>query len=296
MPMRKTPPEIRTSRDRGRLAGNVAQNRQILGQLQGVAHDLNNFLVVIEGNARLLAATFDPTDPGNEITRSIAQAAEGASALVGQLRQLGANRGEEARLLRFNLNRAVKSFSPVLEGLIGGNVRLEVRLGRNVGSVRMAPGQIEQILMNLATNARDAMPGGGTLTLSTTRVAGTRKKGGDGDPGGYCVLTVSDSGVGMSEGVLARLFEPSFTTKENGSGQGMANVDGIVQGNGGHIRVTSVPGVGSTFDIFLPRQATSAPKLRRRRRPARKETGAASPAEARDEEPMPELVAAAVPG
>jgi signal transduction histidine kinase len=159
-----------------------------------------------------------------------------------------------------NLNGVVREIEAMLRRVIGEDVELVTELEADLWPVRADPGQFEQVIVNLALNARDAMPGGGNLVLSTRNAARERS---------YVALAVADTGVGMDEGTLARVFEPFFTTKEEGKGTGLglATVYGIVEQSGGHIEVTTEPGLGTTFTILLPRvevvaQHDEAPALR----------------------------------
>jgi CheY-like chemotaxis protein len=163
-----------------------------------------------------------------------------------------------------DLNRVVTDLHRMLGRLIGEHIELRLRLAPDVGAVFADPGQIEQVLMNLAVNARDAMPEGGVLTVETANTP----PGEEGEPGPWVRLTVSDTGVGMDPETQAHLFEPFFTTKEpgKGTGLGLAMVYGVVEQTGGYIRVHSEPGTGSRFDVFLPRRGEPADD---RRSPAR---------------------------
>ncbi len=233
-----------------------SQKMEAVGRLAGgVAHDFNNLLTVINGYSDLLLH-----DPGlDELTRSLIEeihkAGTRSAALNAQLLAFSRRQVLAPKLL--NLNERVRSVEQLLSRLIGEDVVLTTRLDAELGHVRVDPGQMDQVLINLAVNARDAMPQGGKLTIATSTVAvderdttGQARVG----PGRYVLLAVSDTGIGMDENTKARIFEPFFTTNRprKGTGQGLAVVHGITSQSGGHIEVTSAPGRGATFTIYLP--------------------------------------------
>jgi two-component system, cell cycle sensor histidine kinase and response regulator CckA len=232
-----------------------AQKMEAFGQLAGgVAHDFNNLLTVINGYSDLLLDEFAPGDPGRESMMAIREAGERAAALTAQL--LAFSRKTIIEPKNLDLNAVVDSIAKMLRRLIGEDVRLSVVPGARLSPVRADLGQIEQVIMNLAVNARDAMPKGGRLTIETSNVVVKADDHGypDGPPGRYVRLVVADTGCGMSAEVKAKLFEPFFTTKGvgKGTGLGLATVYGIVSQAGGRIGVSSEVDQGSTFTVLFP--------------------------------------------
>jgi signal transduction histidine kinase/CheY-like chemotaxis protein len=230
-----------------------AQKMEAIGRLAGgVAHDFNNLLTVITGFSGLLLDRLAPDDPSRHDVEQIAEAAERAVAVTGQL--LAFSRRQLLQPLPVDLNEVVAHTEGMLRRLIGEDVALVTRLDAGVGIVYAEPGQIEQIIVNLVVNARDAMPAGGRIEIATglTEQPSGNSLGLSG--GAYASLTVADSGVGMDSETRARIFEPFFTTKETGKGTGLglATVYGIVAQSGGGIAVESTPGRGTTFTIYLP--------------------------------------------
>ncbi|HRY60810.1 MAG TPA: PAS domain-containing protein [Candidatus Fermentibacter sp.] len=230
---------------------NLSQRMESVGRLAGgVAHDFNNLLTVILGHVEL---ALESSPPGPHPIRSslveIRKAGERARDLTWQLLAFG--RRQVLVMKEVDLNEVIRGFSSIVTRLIGEDVRIETDLDPSIGSVMADPGQIEQVIMNLAVNARDAMPYGGTIGISTRRSAGSAS----GDR--FIDLSVSDTGSGMDEETLAHLFEPFFTTKETGKGTGLglSTVYGIVNQHGGQIRVESRPGEGSVFTVSLPETA-----------------------------------------
>src|SRR5690606_284089 len=183
----------------------------------------------------------------------IRKAAERASALTRQL--LAFSRKQVMALTPTDLNETVRGVAKMLERTIGADVQLRLDLEGQPCTVRADVGQIEQILVNFAVNARDAMPSGGTLTLTTARIDVTADSGGEIPPGPYVALRVADTGIGMDAATRDRIFEPFFTTKEvgRGTGLGLSTVYGIVRQHGGHITVETEPGRGTMFTIHFPR-------------------------------------------
>jgi PAS domain S-box-containing protein len=247
-----------------------AQKLESVGRLAGgVAHDFNNLLTVINGYSAMIMRQLAQSDPLHELVSEIRTAGERAAALIGQLLVL--SRKQVILPKEVNLNDIIIEVKKMLGRVIGEDVKLDSVLSASLGSVLADPGQLHQILMNLAVNARDAMPSGGTLLIETTNVDLDEKfteQRTDVKPGRYVQLRVSDTGTGMTTEVLSHLFEPFFTTKQpgQGTGLGLATVYGIVKQNGGSIWVDSELGSGTSFTICLPRIETvavthEAPKL-----------------------------------
>jgi signal transduction histidine kinase/CheY-like chemotaxis protein len=234
-----------------------AQRMESVGLLAGgVAHDFNNLLTVVMANVHLLASDAALGPPAQVAVREIQGAASHAAALVSQLLAFGRRQVLVPKVL--DLNTVVKQMEGLLSRLIGDHVELAVAFAPNRLYVKTDPRQMEQVIMNLATNARDAMPNGGRLTIETD----IETVGPDGQAphpvgvpaGTYVVVSVSDSGVGMDSETRRQAFDPFFTTKDlgKGTGLGLATVYGIVEQSGGHIVLDSQPGHGSRFKIYLP--------------------------------------------
>jgi PAS domain S-box-containing protein len=241
-----------------RLEQQLSQTHKMeaIGQLAGgIAHDFSNLLTVILGNTELLLAPTTPVEELRENAQLIHDTAKRASALTRQLLAFSRQQVLAPRLL--NINSVVHEMRQLLHRLIGEGIELVTELAFDVGQVHADPSQIEQVIMNLAVNARDAMPHGGTLVIRTMNVvfddAGPHKQRSIGH-GRYVMLAISDTGMGMDAQITARIFEPFFTTKApgKGTGLGLATVHGIVAQSGGAIAVESAPGQGSTFTIYLP--------------------------------------------
>jgi two-component system cell cycle sensor histidine kinase/response regulator CckA len=234
-----------------------AQRLEAIGRLAGgIAHDFNNVLAVIIGFAKLLLRDLAADDPQREKAEQIARAGERAAALTQQL--LAFSRRQLLMPQTLNLNDVIADVRRLLERLIGEDIRLEVVLDPELGNVTADPGQLEQVILNLAVNARDAMPTGGRLAIKTTNLdADDSDLAGDGNHSSRTgvMLSISDTGPGMDESTRARAFDPFFTTKETGKGTGLglATVYGIVTQSGGSIQIDSTPGHGTTFTIQLPR-------------------------------------------
>jgi len=234
-----------------------SQRMEAVGRLAGgIAHDFNNVLTAVLGSIELLLLDAPTDRPHREELDVIRDAATRARDLIRQLLAFSARQVLQPMVV--DLNRLVKDIAKMLRRLIGEDIVLETALAPGLGAVRVDTGQIEQVLVNLAVNARDAMPQGGRLTIETgnVEVDGTRAPPVQGvATGRYVRLQVSDNGAGMDVEVQAHLFEPFFTTKPRGKGTGLglATVYGIVRQSGGHIGVESTPGRGATFRIYLPR-------------------------------------------
>ncbi len=234
-----------------------AQKMEAVGRLAGgVAHDFNNLLSIINGNAGFLLESINDDDPRLEDVHEIITAAERATSLTRQLLAFSRKQVIQPRVL--DLNSVLANLGKMLCRLIGEDIRLIVDSEPDLGHVMIDPGQVEQMILNLSINARDAMPGGGTLTIETGNVTLNERHPGVHDdvlPGDYVELVVSDTGCGMSAETLGHIFEPFFTTKEagRGTGLGLSTVYGIVKQAGGYIGVRSEVGHGSSFRIFLPR-------------------------------------------
>ena len=255
----RTERALRRSEERFRQA----QKMEGVGRLAGgVAHDFNNLLTVILGNAEILELHLAAGDPRREPVEQLRIAGERAGRLTKQLLAFARRQMTEPRVL--NLNEVVLGVDQMLRRLIGEDIEMVTITAPDLAPVKADPGQIEQVLVNLAVNARDAMRSGGTLTIETSNVTLSRQQAdamGEILPGPHVRLSVSDTGVGMDAETQAHLFEPFFTTKEpgKGTGLGLATCYGIVTQSGGVIRTTSEVGKGSRFEVFLPRTSEAPP-------------------------------------
>ncbi|MBX9815593.1 MAG: hybrid sensor histidine kinase/response regulator [Proteobacteria bacterium SG_bin5] len=261
---------LKDSGEEGRLKREVAQatKMQAVGQLAGgVAHDFNNILTAIIGHCDLMLMRHAPGDSDYDDIQQIRANSNRAASLTRQL--LAFSRQQTLRPQVLQLPDVISEVSALLKRLLGETVRLEVTHGRALGAVRADPGQLEQVVMNLAVNARDAIlakppRGGGVLRIETFAVSAqqVRKMGADFMPAGdYTALAISDNGSGIPPDVLPKIFEPFFTTKEvgKGTGLGLSTVYGIVKQSGGYIFADSVPGEGARFTIYLPVHRAEAP-------------------------------------
>lgn len=243
-----------------------AQKMEAVGRLAGgVAHDFNNLLTVIKGYSELILCQLVEADPIRSQLDEIRKAADRAATLTRQL--LAFSRRQVLAPKVLDLNSVVVNMEKLLRRLLGEDVRLSCSLAHEVGHVKADPGQIEQVIMNLAVNARDAMPNGGSVVIETANLDVSEdwiREHAIVKAGPYVVLTVADDGMGMTEDVRSRVFEPFFTTKERGTGLGLSTVYGIVKQSGGYIWVESAAGEGSTFKVYLPRvdEAPDAPEMR----------------------------------
>jgi two-component system, cell cycle sensor histidine kinase and response regulator CckA len=249
-----------------------AQKMEAIGRLAGgIAHDFNNLLTAIGGYAELVRDSLDPGDERREDADEVVRATRRAAELTGQL--LAFSRRQVLAPTVVSVNEVVVAMQPILERLIGSEVNLVVGLAPDAGHVRVDRSQLEQVILNLAINGRDAMPSGGNLLIETASLeldepyATTHAEV---EPGRYALLAVSDQGPGLSPEAQARLFEPFFTTKPagKGTGLGLATVYGIVRQSGGHVFPYSQSGMGTTFRVYLPQVApggreTPAPEERR---------------------------------
>ena len=233
-----------------------AQTMEGIGQLAGgIAHDFNNLLTVIQGNSDLALDELDPTSPSYTDICEIKRAAMSAAALTKQLLAFGRRQVLQPRPLA--LRSVTLDVQSMLGRLIGDNIELCLVLDEPAGCVLADPGQIEQVIINLVVNARDAMPEGGRITISTSTV--THRI--DGAKTDVCErLTVSDTGIGMDRATRDRIFEPFFTTKPigQGTGLGLSTVHGIVKQSGGELQVATAPGEGTSFSIYFPQVTTEA--------------------------------------
>lgn len=254
--------ELREARSRALLRATEVQLRhaqklEAVGQLAaGVAHDFNNVLAVIMLNAQMIADGIRSGTPEIADAEEILSAAKRAADLTRQLLAFGRQQIFQLRVV--DLNDVVAGVEKMLRRLISEDIEVRVVRGVALGKVEIDVGQMEQVIMNLAVNARDAMPEGGRLTIETSNVELSEEEAAarvDVKPGPYVLLAITDSGTGMDKETQTRIFEPFFTTKEigRGTGLGLSTAFGIVRQSGGHIFVDSEVGVGTTFRIYLPR-------------------------------------------
>ncbi len=268
---------IGTIQDITKRMGDISERNKLQEQLQqamkmeavgrlsgGVAHDFNNLLTVISGNLELSKMELSPSDPLFRNLDEAAKAANSAASLTRQLLAFSRRQIIEPKVL--NLNDLIENVKKMLGRLIGEDIELQTDLNENLGSVKIDPGQFEQVLVNLAVNARDAMPSGGRLLVETRNVERDEAFAllhPDVKPGNYVRLGMTDTGQGMSNEVKEHIFEPFFTTKQSGhgTGLGLATTFGAVQQAGGTIEVLSEMGAGTTFNIYLPIIEKPAEKL-----------------------------------
>ena len=257
--VRRAVQEVESRADHRRLEAKFieAQKMEVIGQFAaGIAHDFNNLLGVILGNLNFIATDMDQASPLQEFTEEIRLAAERASGLTRQL--LVFSRKQTVQPVVLDLNDTIHTLSKMLRRLIGENIALKHLPGQGIGRIMADPGYVSQLLMNLVVNARDAMPQGGQITITTENVAfagDSARPPAPPKPGQYVALVVTDTGHGMSEDVKRHVFEPFFTTKPagRGTGLGLSTCHSIVQQSGGIIAVESEPGLGASFKIYFPR-------------------------------------------
>ncbi len=250
----------RMEEERQKLEQRLQQSRKMeaIGTLAGgVAHDFNNLLTTILGHADLALSELRPHDPLYEDLMEIKRAGEKAAGLTRQLLSFSRKETRSPQLL--DLNTVLRDMHKMLRRLVPEDIELVVDLQENLWPLYMDPSQMDQVIINLVVNARDAMPDGGTLTIETTNVeldrAYFKDRGLEEEPGKFVLLAVTDTGVGMTEAVRSRMFEPFFTTKSRGTGTGLglATVFGIVKQNRGYVWAYSEPGHGTTMKVYLPR-------------------------------------------
>ena len=247
-----------TERTQLELELRQSQKMEGIGQLAGgIAHDFNNLLTVIQGNSDLALDGLDPTSPSHADICEIKRAAMSAAALTKQLLAFGRRQVLQPRPIE--LRAVTLEIQNMLSRLIGDNIELVLNLDEAAGCVLADPGQIEQVIINLVVNARDAMPDGGRITISTKTVPHRLRNAG-GVVSGVCErLLVADNGVGMDSATRDRIFEPFFTTKPvgQGTGLGLSTVHGIVKQSGGELHVATAPGKGTSFTIYFPQVSTA---------------------------------------
>jgi PAS domain S-box-containing protein len=269
---------VRDITERTLLQQELRQSHKMdgIGQLAGgIAHDFNNLLTVIQGNSDLALDGLDPRSTTYADIHEIKHAATSAAALTKQL--LAFSRRQMLQPRPIELREIMRGLESMLSRLIGDNIELVLELDQNSGFVLADYGQIEQVIINLALNARDAMPDGGRITISTSTVPQSAKIGAQlASPSGICEsLSITDTGTGMDKATRDRIFEPFFTTKPHGrgAGLGLSTVHGIVTQSGGELHVTSAPGTGTTITIYFPQLSTGRTSVAEAPTPQRGVTG-----------------------
>jgi len=270
-----------------------AQKMDAVGRLAGgVAHDFNNLLMVINGYTEVLLEELEPGASMHHKVQSIKQAADRAASLTRQL--LAFSRKQLLELKVIDVNHVIGDMERLLRPLIGENIELITRLSADTGHTRADAGQLEQVIMNLVVNAKDAMPDGGKLTLQSSDVTVRHNLSQHRfiQPGRYAVISVSDTGHGMDRETRSRMFEPFFTTKEKGKGTGLglSTVYGIVKQSNGYVFAQSEPGEGTTFHVYLPRVEDSAEQLSPAKAQCNETDGSETVLLVEDEESVRELV------
>jgi two-component system cell cycle sensor histidine kinase/response regulator CckA len=271
-----------------------AQKMEAVGQLAGgIAHDFNNLLTAVIGNASLVLMTMAEDDPNRELIADVQGAGERAAALTRQI--LAFSRRQVLQPEVLCLNDVVLGMEALLRRTLGEHIDMEFLLASDLAPTEVDPHQMEQVLMNLAVNARDAMPNGGRLRVETANIEldGSQVQAqGGARPGAHVTLTVSDTGCGMDDDTLSHMFEPFFTTKDvgEGTGLGLSTVFGIVKQSGGSISVSSEQGKGSTFRVYLPPRSVPRRKRQELMQPLAAATGSETVLVVEDEDSVRELV------
>ncbi len=272
---------------------NQAQKLESIGQLTGgIAHDFNNLMTTVIGNSDLILADMAKDDPLREDVEYIKAAGNRAASLTRQL--LAFSRKQMLEPVVMNLNDAVRDMDKMLRRMIGEDIEMETILAPDLGEVEVDENQVGQVMMNLSVNARDAMPGGGKLTIETANAELDEEYARahiSTIPGSYVMLAVSDTGLGMTKDVQEKIFEPFFTTKEKGrgTGLGLSTVYGIVKQSRGNIWVYSEPGEGTTFKIYLPRIDKPVSETDSKVKASKAPTGSETVLVVEDDEPLRKL-------
>jgi PAS domain S-box-containing protein len=281
--------------DRRQLEEQLRQSQKMeaVGRLAGgVAHDFNNLLMVINGYTEVLLEQVKPDSPHHQRVQSIQQAADRAATLTRQL--LAFSRKQLMQLKVVDVNAVIGDMERLLRPLIGENIELVTRLSAEAGRTRADAGQLEQVIMNLVVNAKDAMPEGGRITIQSAEanVRANFREHRFVQPGKYVVISIRDTGHGMDKDTLSRIFEPFFTTKEKGKGTGLglSTVYGIVKQSGGYVFAESEVGEGTTFYIYLPRVEDQASTENKAKSPENQKRGSETVLLVEDEDSVRELV------